>query len=236
MTSTNMPVLFTNRLLTHLPRNQRVRLQSLCEPVELAIGEVLSSPGERIRHLYFPTQGFISLITSLDSHANLEVGLIGNEGMHGISVILGVEVSPLLAVVQGAGVALRIKVAPFRREFEQSPALQRELKRYLYVMMRQFAQTAACTHFHVVEERLVRWLLMTHDRSLSDTFHITHEFIAYMLGVRRVGITKAASALQNRKLIRYSRGDITILDRSGLEAACCGCYVTDQTTYSQIMG
>ena len=225
-----------NRLLATLPRKHRERILSACEPVELAFGEVLAEPGERIRHLYFPTESFVSLVTPIDGHANLEVGLVGDEGVLGISLILGVDVSPLRAVVQGAGAALRIKATPFRREFDQNPALQRELKRYLYVVMAQLAQTAACTHFHVVETRLARWLLMTHDRAHSDAFHVTHEFLAYMLGVRRVGVTKAATSLQDRKLIRYSRGDIVVLDRRGLEAASCGCYAADNMSYARILG
>ena len=229
------PAAIGNRLLASVPRKDRQRIVAGCESVDLQLGEVLVEPGEHIRHVYFPTDSFVSLTTTAGDGTSLEVGLVGHEGMLGISLILGVDVAPLRALVQGAGMTLRMSTAPFRRELEQSPALARRMQRYLFVLMSQIAQTAACTRFHVVEQRLARWLLMTQDRARSDEFHVTHEFLAFLLGVRRVGVTKAASALQQRRLISYRRGNIKILDRRGLEATSCGCYATDQATYARIM-
>ncbi len=228
-------VLADNRLLAALPRKDRQRFLAGCEPVELIFAEVLSIPGERIRQVYFPTGSIIALTTSMDERASLGVELIGNEGMLGISLILGMNDSPLHAVVQGAGPALCMGRASFCRELELSPALQAALKRYLYVAMAQLAQTVACTRFHVVVARLARWLLMTQDRGQSYKFHLTHEFLANMLGVRRVGVTKAATLLQSHKLISYRRGEIKILDRAGLELVSCGCYETGKASYAQAM-
>lgn len=232
---TSTTTLGGNLLLAALPKADSHRLIALCEPVELTFGEVLYEQGDRIRHVYFPTASFISLLSSIDGRPRLEVGLIGTEGMLGATLILGVNIAPLRALVQGAGAALRLDAAQFSRALEQSPALETELKRYLYVLMSQLAQMAACTRFHRVEGRLARWLLMTRDRAHSDEFYLTQEFIAYMLGVRRAGITRAASALQKRKLIHYKRGIVTVLDARRLEAAACECYGSAVQMYARLM-
>jgi len=150
--------------------------------------------------------------------------MVGHEGMVGMALMLGSGVSPVRALVQGAGTALQMSAARFDREFKRNPLLQRGLFRYLNVLMAQITQTAACNRFHRVEARLARWLLMTSERLRSEKFLLTQDFLSHMLGVRRVGVTEAASALQRRKLIEYTRGNITILDHAGLEAASCACY------------
>lgn len=230
------PTLFVNRLLATLPSKDHQYVIANCESVELHLSERISEPGEWIHHVYFPTDSFVSLVTPPDNHAGLEVGLVGNEGMIGIPLVLGVDVTLLRTFVQGAGPAWCMTPERFRDALRQSNALQVTVNRYLYVLMVQLTQMVACTRFHVVEARLARWLLMTQDRAHSDYFHVTHEFLAFMLGVRRVGVTKAASALQQRELIRYSRGDITVLDRTGLKAAACGCYGAAEALYDRILG
>ena len=234
-TKTAKRAVATNRLLAGLPDADRRRLLGRSSSIELGTADVLYEPGERIREVYFPTGGSISLIATLHGHDQLQVGLVGDEGMLGTPLVLGVAISPSLALVQDAGMAWQIDAASFREELELSVALRGRLQRYVYVVMCQSAQTVACTRFHVVEARLARWLLMTRDRAHSDHFHSTHESLASILGVRRAGVTHAAGALQQQKLIRYSRGDITVLDRRGLEASACACYFANQNTYARAM-
>ena len=225
-----------NRLLEALPGIELRRLLAECETVDLAFADLLYSPPQRLSHVYFPISSFISLIMPIDDASSLEVGLVGNEGVFGIPLVLGVHVSPVRAVVQGAGSALRMGAASLRRELQRGPALRRQIDRYVSVHVSQLAQTAGCTRFHVVEARLARWLLMTQDRAHANTFQVTQEFLALMLGVRRVGVTKAASSLQERNLICYRRGNLTVLDRRGLKAASCGCYKADRASYDRILG
>ena len=215
----------TNQLLATLPREEYQRLLAGLEPVTLAFGDVLHEPGELIRQIYFPNEGLlVSLLTLVENHGALEIGLVGSEGMVGLPLAQGIGTSSVRAVAQGTGTALRMEAARFREALETCPALQRALHRYTHALIAQITQTAACNRFHQVEARLARWLLMASDRLQSDPIRFTHEWLADLLGVRRVGITVAASALQQRKLIQYSRGNITILDREGLKASACECY------------
>jgi CRP-like cAMP-binding protein len=225
-----------NLLLAALPAFERRRFLSQCEAVELAFGDRLCDQGKRVRHAYFPTGGFISLISSVDGRPRLELGLVGTEGMLGVSLLMGVNDAPLLALVQGAGPALRIGAAKFSRALARSPALREAVMRYFYVLMSQLAQSAACLRFHLIEARLARWLLMTRDRAHSGKFYLTQEFLAQMLGVRRVGITRAARSLQRRNLIRYNRGQMIILDDRGLERTSCGCYTAGRQMYERLLG
>ena len=213
-----------NGLLAALPGRDYLRLLGEFDLVPLALGQVLYQPGERIRHVYFPNDAVVSLLVVLELKA-LEVGLVGREGMVGVPLALGAERASVRAMVQGAGTALRMKAAGFREEFERCIPLQRELLRYAHAELVQARQTAGCSRFHQVEERLAYWLLMAHDRMrASGGLQITHELLADMLGVRRVGVTNAAGNLQRRGLIKYHRGEIRVLDRRGLEAAACSCY------------
>ena len=224
-----------NHLIDLLPRKDRARLLAICEPVQLVLGEIVCEPGKPTLHVYFPTHGFISLLASIDGKPGVEVGLVGREGMLGAQLALGVAAVPLHALVQGPGAAWRISATAFRDELTRGTALQQILNRYIYVLMAQLASSATCLRFHQIGPRMARWVLMSQDRAHADSFHLTQEFLAYMLGVRRVGVTKAASALQRDRLIEYRHGHMTVLDRSGLEAAACSCYPADGRVYQSLL-
>jgi CRP-like cAMP-binding protein len=234
-----MPVSLTpisNRLLSNLPPVEYQQILTSCEKVELILGEVLCDPNEPYRFVYFPLTGFISLTASVESHQTLEMGLIGNEGMLGVTLILDVDVVAIHGAVQGSGSALRINRTRFQQLLNTSPTLQRRLKYYLFIVVAQLSQSATCNHFHNIEPRLARWLLMTHDRAHSDRFYITHEVLSSMLGVRRSSISIAASELRRKGLINYARGEVNIINRCGLEAASCKCYTDMTNTYQALLG
>jgi len=222
-------------LIECLPRSERKALLAVCEPIDLVMGEILIERGQPTRHAYFPIDGFISLLTEVDSSAAIEVGMVGREGMVGANLALGVTDAPLRALVQGPGSAWRVTAKDFDGQLARSAPLRQLLNRYLYVLMAQQSEAAACLRFHLIGPRLARWLLMSQDRAHADQFHVTHEFLAYMLGVRRVGVTTAAMALQRRGLITYSRGELKVLDRQGLEGAACVCYAADRQAYTDQM-
>jgi len=220
----------SNSLLAALPRGKSRGLQTGLERVTLTFGDVLLQPGEPISHVFFPDNSLVSLLTEEGKRA-VEVGLVGNEGMVGIPLALGVDISPVRAVVQGTGTAVRMKKSSFLRELRNHPTLRNRLLRYSHALMAQVTQISACNRLHDIEARLARWLLMTRDRLRSNQFELTHEFLGHMLGVRRVGITQAAGDLQRRKLITYTRGHIRILDARGLEATSCRCYQIVKALY-----
>jgi CRP-like cAMP-binding protein len=224
-----------NHLVERLPPRQRRRFLDACEPCLLVPSDVLSEPGRPARHLYFPITGFLSLVAPLAGQPGLEIDMVGREGMIGSHLALGIPTAPWRAQVRGVGTAWRIPAAAFEAAQADSPALRPLVNRYLQVRMTQLAASAACLHFHLIAPRLAKCLLTMQDCAQSDRFHVTHELLADMLGVRRVGITVAAGSLQRNGLIAYHRGTLTVRDRSGLEAAACGCYANDRRTYRDLL-
>ena len=225
----------SNYLLNCLPVDNREQFIELCEVVDLTLGEVIGSPGDTIHYIYFPIEGIISWEKQIADSPYLVITLIGNEGMLCISLALGVNITPCRAVVQKSGFALRISAADFIIQMEHNVRLNVLLKRYVFVTYSQLLQAAACNLFHVLEKRLARLLLMFQDRSQSDELHLTQEQLGQMLGVRRVGVTKAAGSLQRQDLISYSRGNVIIHDTNGLKAASCLCYQSDKDIYAQFL-
>lgn len=224
-----------NQLIQSLPDACRQQFTALCEPFELVLSQVLCEPGQALTHAYFPISGFVSLVVQVDAHPGLEVGMIGREGMLGSELALGMADTPWRALTQGSGKGLRISAADFRTQMACNTDLRGLCHSYLQVRLHQLALSAACERFHAIGPRLARWLLMSQDRARARTFHVTHEFLALMLGVRRVGITMAAGALQRSGHIEYHRGEVTVLDRVALEAQACSCYRADKASHAALM-
>lgn len=222
MLQSQLPVV--NQILGALPRADYQRLSAALEMVELKAGDVLCEPGEAMRHVYFPCDALLSLLNLVDGKSVFSVALLGREGMVGAASAMGTQLSPFRVVVLGSGTALRMKTRAFVQEFRGNEVLRDAVLRYVLSLTLQISENAACNRFHMVEERLARWLLMMRDRFSSGQFHITHEMMGRLLGVRRVGVTNAAQSLKQRALIDYSRGVIDIIDSLGLKHAACGCY------------
>jgi len=212
-----------NQLLDAVGLRGRERILAECTTVPLEFGHVLYEPGDPLRHVYFPTSGFVSLIAPDGPNHTLEVGLVGTEGMVGGTLALGIAASPLKALVQGEGTAHRMRADSFSAILNEN-APRRVVGAYVYVQYRQMAQTAVCGRFHSLDARLAQWILLTHDRAGASHFRLTHQFLAHMLGVRRAGVTMAAGSLQKQHLIQYRRGMMNVLNRPGLEAVSCACY------------
>jgi len=226
---------FVNHLLADLPDNEFETLIKRCELTQLVYADVLTKRDDLINYVYFPIDSIISLVAPIEKSRGMEVVMIGNEGMLGITLMLGVNRAPFTALVQKTGSAIRIDSTSFLNSLERSPTLKEHLNRYLCVSFSQLVQAAICNRFHFVEERLARLLLMIRDRAHSESFYITQDLLAHMLGVRRVGVTKAALALQNKNLIGYSRGYVVIHNVEGLEHEACACYRTDKETYDRML-
>ena len=225
----------TNRLLAALPKDEYQLLLPKLVPFPLIFGEVIYEPGDLIRHVFFPTSGIISLLANVAEGGTLEVGIVGREGLVGMPVFMGVKTSPNHAVVQGAGSALTLTAAALRTSTSDGQLLPRLLQRYAYSLWSQLSQSAVCNQNHSIDARLARWLLMTRDRMGSDEFQLTQEFLSNMLGVRREAVSKAATALQEKNLIRYSRGTLTILKPAALTAIACKCYRTIKREYDSLL-
>jgi CRP-like cAMP-binding protein len=226
-------VLGENRLLASLPKRERDCLLPNLQPVTLRFDEVLYEPDGLIRYIYFPTSSMVSLLLVLEDGTISEVGRVGNEGLIGLPVFLGENTSRTRAFVQIPGEALRMKAQVFRQSCQAGP-LATLLLRYTQALMNHFSQVTACNNRHSIQQRLCRWLLITHDRIQADQFELTQEFLSQMLGTHRESITVVAGALQKSGVIRYSRGKLTILDRRGLEAASCECYWAINKAYEQL--
>ena len=226
----------SNRILSLLPAGDYGRLAAHFQYVELPLGEVLYQPDTPLSHVYFPVSGTVSLTAPMSDGGEVEVGVVGREGMAGLPVFLGTDSTPFKALVQVAGGAVRVAAGRFISEAGPGGELHRLLLRYAQAFFVQAAQTAACNRFHQMEARLAKWLLTTRDRARSDELDLTQEFLAMMLGVRRAGVSEAVCELERRGLVGHARRRITILDGPGLEAASCECYGLIRKEYERLLG
>jgi CRP-like cAMP-binding protein len=224
-----------NHLLAALSAGDFERVSSRLKLVSLPLGEVLYESGSRQRAVYFPTTAIVSLLYMLADGASAEIAVVGNEGIIGVSLFMGGETTPSRAVVQSAGYAYRLSGKVLKEEFTRGGAMQHLLLRYTQALLTQMAQTAVCNRHHSLDEQLCRWLLLSLDRLIGNELVMTQELIANMLGVRREGVTEAAGNLQNAGLIKYSRGRITVLDRTGLEARTCECYAVVKKEFDRLL-
>lgn len=225
-----------NRLIEWLPRAERLALLARCESVDLLLSGPPGAGAQPALQVYFPVDGFVSLLTSVDRHPGLETAMVGREGLLGHELALGRAPAAQRVLVQGSGRAWRVSGADFLQQLADSPALRRCVDRYLCTQLTQLAIAAACLRFHRIGPRLARWLLMGQDRAQADSLQVTHELLAQMLGVRRVGITTAAGALQRGGMIEYHRGTLKVCDRSALELSACSCYAADLQVYQRLLG
>src|SRR5687767_11344355 len=224
-----------NHLLAALPQVEYERLLPHLELIPMKLGDVLYEPGVLLRHVYFPTTSIVSLLYVMENGASAEIAIVGNEGILGISLFMGGETTPSRAVVQSAGYGFRLKAQLLKDEFGRSGPMLRLLLRYTQALITQMAQTAVCNRHHTVDQQLCRWLLLSLDRLSSNQLTMTQELIANMLGVRREGVTEAAGKLQKLKVIRYRRGQITVLDRKSVEARVCECYAVVKREYDRLL-
>jgi CRP-like cAMP-binding protein len=224
-----------NHLIERLPQVVRKRFLALCSPFELVALSDLSEHGAPLSHAYFPRSGFIAQVIDTETHPPLAVGMIGRESMLGAEMVLGVAKTPWRAVVQGSGSCWRLEAHVLRKAIATTPELRELMQSILMVRLHQQSLAPACQRFHAVSERLARWLLMSQDRAHADRFHVTQDFISLMLGVRRVGVSVAASEFQRRGLIEYNRGELRVLDRIGLQRASCNCYEADKRLHDELM-
>jgi CRP-like cAMP-binding protein len=237
-----MPVTFNsnsvlkNYLLAALPEDEFTQLLPMLEAVSFKLGEVLYESGEKLEYVYFPTTAIISMLYIMENGTTAEIGVVGNDGVLGISLFMGGNTTTNRAIIQSAGDAYRMKAKDLQAQFALGGMFQKMLLRYTQALMTQISQTAVCNRLHTVEQQLCRWLLLSHDRLNSDTLVMTHDLISNMLGVRREGVTLASKKLQKKKLITNVRGTMVVIDRQGLEAAVCECYKVVNDEYNRLLG